>query len=183
MSDQLHLMTLADGLPVERDGKTIRYRTVRLRETSVGDERTAQRLAERVMLVGGQHKLLVSDGDFQYALTMLHIEAFECDGQRIGQPLIDLALIGKLSPHDWGLIEARVFLVNMAAEVRYGTLSEDEFAKLMAGQALPGRASSPQPEGQAAQLGRTDPELEPGPALLADYVGIDAGGAPDGAGQ
>ena len=39
MNDHLHTLTLADGLPAERDGKTIRYRTVHLRETTVADER------------------------------------------------------------------------------------------------------------------------------------------------
>jgi len=56
MNEALHTLTLVDGIPVERDGKTLRYRTVRLRETTVADERAANRLAERVMTVGGVPK-------------------------------------------------------------------------------------------------------------------------------
>lgn len=194
MMGDLYKLTLADGLPVEREGKTIRYRVVHLRETTVADERIAQRLAERVMTVGGAPKLLVSEADFRYALTMRHVDAFECDGQRIDQPVIDLDLFGKLSSHDLGLIESRVFLITMAAEVRYGNLSEADFNALMAGEQLPaslggtmggvlGGAQAPQPTGQAAELGQVDPVPEPGPALLADYVGDATGGPPAGDGR
>lgn len=180
--DNLFTLHLVDGLPVQREGKTIRYRLVHLRETTVEDERIANRLAERVVTVAGAPKLLTSESDFRYALTMRHIEAFECDGQRIPQPVIDLDLIGKLSSHDLGLIEARVFLITMAAEVRYGNLGQAEFDAVMAGQ-QPAGAAAPQPRGQAAELGQVDPQSQPGPALLADYAGTAAGGAPAGDGH
>lgn len=181
MNDHLHTLTLADGLPAERDGKTIRYRTVHLRETTVADERAAQRLAERVMLVGGAPKLMVSEADFRFALTMRHIDAFECDGQRIPQAMIDLDLLGKLSSHDLGLIEQRVFLVTLAAEVRYGNLTQAEFDAVLAGQSPKAAgAQTPQPVGQAAELGQAAAHHQPGPALLADFVGDAAGGTPAG---
>ena len=183
MIDNLFTLLLVDGLPVQRDGKTIHYRLVHLRETTVADERLANRLAERVMVVGGAPKLMTSESDFRYALTMRHIQAFECDGQRIGQEVIDLDLIGKLSSHDLGLIEGRVFLITMAAEVRYGNLSEAEFNAVLADQQQPAGPVSPQPGGQAAELGQVDPEPEPGPALLADYAGDAAGGPPAGHGH
>ena len=184
MNDNLHTLTLADGLPVEREGKTIRYRTVHLRETTVADERAAQRLAERVMLVGGTPRLMVSEADFRYALTMRHIEAFECDGQRIQQAMIDLDLVGKLSSHDLGLIEQRVFLVTLAAEVRYGTMTQAEFDALVSGQSPKAAgAQTPQPVGQAAELGQAAAHSQPGPALLADYVGDAAAGTPAGDGR
>jgi len=174
--DPLHTLTLTDGLPVQAEGKTIRYRTVHLRETSVADERWAQRQAERVVVVGGAHKLLVSDADFRFALTCRHIEAFECDGQRIGQAVIDLELLGKLSPHDLGLIEHRVFLLTLAAEVRYGHMAQADFDAIASGsQEAPAAAAeagqSPQPVGQVAGLGEAAAEPQPGPALLADYAG------------
>ena len=181
MIDTLHTLTLADGLPTERDGKLLRWRTVHLRETTVADERSAQRLAERVAMVGGVPKLLVSEAEFRYALTMLHIEAFECDGQRIGQPVINLDLMGKLSSHDLGLIEQRVFLLTLAAEVRYGNISQDDFDAVVAGRApaaKPGAAAAaPQPVGQAASVGPAGLDAQPGPALLADYAGDAAAGA------
>lgn len=177
-------LTLADGLPAESQGQTIRYRTVHLRETTVADERIAQRMAERIVTVAGAPKLMVSESDFRYALTMRHIEAFECDGQRIPQALIDLDLIGKLSSHDLGLIEQRVFLLTLAAEVRYGNLGQAEFDAIASGhQAQPVGGASPQPVGQAAELGQAAAQSGPGPALLADYAGAAADRAPAGDGR
>lgn len=178
MTEDLFALTLADGLPVEREGKTLRYRQVRLRETSVADERAATRLAERVMMVGGQPKLLVSEADFRFAMTLQHIDSLACDGLVLARPLLDMELLGKLSAHDLGLIEEKVFLINMAAELRYGLLSQADFDALLAG--TKPAPQSPQPVGQAAELGHAVPQPGPGPALLADYAGDAAHGAPAG---
>ncbi len=181
VNDELHKVTLVDGLPVERDGQVIRYRIVHLRETTVADERAALRMAERVVMVGGQPKLLVSDEDFRFALTMRHVAAFECDGQRIDQVLIDLALFSKLSSHDLGLIEQKVMLLTLASQVRYGNISQADFEAIASGN-LPGAAQpTPQPVGQVAAVGANASDAGPGPALLADYAGRPAGGAPSGA--
>lgn len=167
--DDLFSLTLVDGIKVLADGKPLIYRRVQLRETSVADERTATRLAERVVMHGGAPKLLVSERDFGYAMTMLHIDALVAEtGEAIRGAAIDLNLFGKLSSHDLGLIEHRVFLISMAAEVRYGALSQAELDKLMRGE---GAQASPQPAGQAADLGAPAPQPESGPALLADYAG------------
>lgn len=180
-SDNLFRLVLADGLPATSGDRELRYRVVHLRETNVADERAAQRQAERVVPVGGQPRLVVSDADFRFAMTVRHIAAFECDGQRIDQALIDLDMVGRLSSHDLGLIEARIFLIELAAEVRYGNLSEADFNAILAGtKAAP--TAAPQPVGQAAGLGQVGPEPEPGPALLADYVGDTAHGTPAGHG-
>lgn len=178
--DDLYTLILADGLALESAGKAIKYRTVKLRETNVADERMAQRLAERVVLVGGTHKLLVSDADFGYAMTMRHIDQFICDGQAIPQAMIDLDMFGKLSNHDLVLIEQRVFLLTMAAEVRYGTMTQAEFDLVMGGQvpaALASGAKPPQHLGQAAAVGQVPADAESGPALLADYLGSPANSA------
>ena len=117
MNTELHKVSLIDG---------------------VADERMANRLAERVVPVSGKPTLLVSEADFRYALTMRHIEALECDGQKIPQALIDLELFCKLSSNDLelfcklsgndlGLIESKVFLLTLAAEARCGNLTEAEF--------------------------------------------------------
>ena len=182
--EDLYSLTLADGVPVQREGQTIRYRQVRLRETTIADERAALRLAERVVMVGGQPKLMCSDADFRYALTLRHIEQLRCDELVIDGALIDMDLFGKLCSHDLGLIEARVFLITMAAEVRYGNLSQEDFDAYMSGmKPLPAGSAAPQPVGQAAELGPIGPEPVPGPALLADYAGGAAGGAGAGDGH
>lgn len=174
----LYSLTLADGLPVQLEGKTIRYKNVRLRETSVAQERKAIQQAERVMVVAGAAKLLVSDADFRFALTAQHIEWFECDGQRIPEAVIDLALVGKLSTHDFGLIEKRVFLINLAAELRYGNIDQSEFDSVIAGGKPAGAAAAPQPVGQAAAVGTMVAAPQSGPAMLTDFVGNPAPGAP-----
>jgi phage FluMu protein gp41 len=185
MSTQdLMTLHLVDGIPATVEGREIRYRVARLREINVNDERRATRMAERVMLVAGQPKLMVSEADKHYAMTMLHIDALECDGQRMSGALLDLELFGKLTSHDLGLLEQRVFLLNMAAELRYGNITQAQFDALLGGEvpaALKGPA--PQPVGQVAGAGPAGPGLEPGPALLADYAGGAAGGAPGGHGR
>jgi len=172
--DDLYTVTLADGLPVEREGKTIRYRVVKLRETNTADEREAVRLAERVVMVGGQPKLLMSDADFRFALTMKHVDAFRCDSLVIERSMIDLDVMGKLSPHDVGLIESRVFLMTLAAEVRYGNLTQQAFDEAWAGSKAP--TAAPQPLGQAAGSGAGFAADQPGPQMLAAYAGADAPG-------
>ena len=79
----LFALTLHDGLPGERDGVATRFRNVRLRETGVAHERAAVWQAERVFMVGGVPKVLVSDSEFAFAMTVQHIESFECDGVRL----------------------------------------------------------------------------------------------------
>ncbi len=179
--DDLAKLVLADGLAVESAGQTLRYRVLHLRETNVADERAAVRLAERVVMVDGQHKLLVSDADFRYAMTYMHIDAFECDGQRLPRAVLSLDVFGKLSPHDLEQIEGRVVLMALASQVRYGLLSQAEFEAYAAGQKTD--TSPPQSLGQTAAVGATALPAEFGPALLADYAGADAAGAAAGNGQ
>lgn len=171
----LFSLTLVDGLPVETGGKTIRYRTARLRETNVADERIAQRAAERVVNVGGQPRLLVSEADFRYALTMRHIDMLECDGTKLPQAVLSMDVLEKLSSHDLGLIEQRVFLIGLAAELRYGNVTQEQFDQIVRGQSVPNAA--PQHSGQASGVGATAAQPESGPALLADFAGGDSAGA------
>ncbi|MFT4192482.1 MAG: hypothetical protein QM617_13275 [Comamonas sp.] len=170
----LYTLTLVDGLPAQAGQQTLRYKTVKLREISVRDHRAAVHLAERVAFVQGVPKLLVSDADYKDALVMRHIDAFVCDGQTIPGALVDLEMMGKLSLHDFGLLEDRAFFIDLAAEVRYGNLSQAEFDAMLAGQQPEGAA--PQPVGQAEGAGASPDAAEPGPAMLADYAGSDAAG-------
>lgn len=175
--DDLFKLTLVDGIKTTAAGREVRYLHVTLRETNIADERAATRMAERVVTVGGQPKLLVSDADFRYALTMRHIAKLAADGNTVLEgALLDLDLFGQLSSHDLGLIEQRVFLINMAAEVRYGTMSAADFEALMRGE-MDATASAPQPVGQAEVSGQPGAVDQPGPALLADFAGAAAGGA------
>jgi phage FluMu protein gp41 len=175
--DDLYTLTLADGLPVVMAGKTIYYRAARLRDTNVADERYAEAQSERAMLVDGGYKLLVSESNFKHVLNMRHIAALVCDGVEIPQAVIDLALYDKLSARDLELLEQRIFLLTLAAEVRYGNMAQAEFEQIMAGLAPKAAVPPPQPSGQAARLGAHAQRPESGPALLADYAGAAAQGA------
>ena len=168
--DDLFQLTLVDGIKTTAAGREICYRQVTLRETTVADERAATRMAERVVTLGGVPKLLVSDADFRYALTMRHIARLAADAtQVLDGALLDLDLFGRLTSHDLGLIEGRVFLINMAAEVRYGAMSQEDFDAVMRGETA--AAAAPQPVGQAEGAGQPGPVDQPGPALLADFAG------------
>lgn len=179
-STDLFTLVLVDGIPATVDGKTIRYREVRLRETNVADERAALRAAERVVLVNGAHKLLVSEGDYRFALTMRHIASLHCDGLALHQGSLDLDLFGQLSGHDLGLIEQRILLINVAAQVRYGLATEEQFAELASAVYRP---KAPQPSGPASVAGANAAAAESGPALLADFAGAPTAGAVSGAGK
>lgn len=182
--DDLFKLTLTDGLPADVGGKTIRYQRVTLRETNVADERRAEALSERAINVNGGWKLLVSESNFKHALNMMHIAAFHCDDLSIPQALIDLALYDKLSSRDLQMIEQRIFLLTLASEVRYGNMTQAEFEAITAGLApVKVVAASPQPSGQTAGVASSDERPESGPALLADYAGAAAQGAPEGDGR
>lgn len=181
--DDLYSLTLADGLKTQAGVREVVYRRVTLRETGVNDEREAVRLAERVVMVGGQPRLLVSDAEFRLAMTMRHVDKLHADDTQVLQgALLDLDLFGRLSNHDLSLIENRVFLITLAAQVRYGNISQAEFDKVMNG-GTPTAAPAPQPVGPAAGPGAAAPASQPGPALLADYAGSHARGAAAGAGR
>ncbi len=174
--DNLFKLTLADGLPMDAGGKPVMYKVVTLRETNVADERKAEALSERAMMAGGSWRLMVSESNFKHALNMLHVESFECDGVTIPRAIVDLAMYDRLSSHDLELIEQRIFLITLAAEVRYGNMAQADFDAAMAGTAQPA-TQSPQPKGQTPTVGAPAGGPESGPALLADYAGNPAQGA------
>lgn len=181
--DDLFKLTLADGLKAESGGKEIRYKVVMLRETSVADERKAERESERAVSVNGAWKLLVSESNFKHMLNMLHIEAFKCDGMMIPQAMIDIDLYDRLSPRDLEMLEERIFLITLSSEVRYGNMTQAEFEAIVAGLAPPAGVRSPQPSGQAADLGAPADQSESGPALLADFTGKSSQGPAEGHGH
>ncbi len=177
MIHDLQTLQLVDGLPAQTmsNGQRvdIRYKTVTLRETNVADERKACQLAERVMMVGNAPKLLVSEAENRLAMTMLHCASFHCGSMEIDQSVMNLDTFGKLSSHDLALIEERVFLIELAAQVRYGAITQESFDELLA--VRHGKPSTdiqtPQPVGQTPIVGGLAPESDPAPMLLTEYAG------------
>ena len=178
--DDLFKLTLADGLPATMGGKEIRYKVVKLRETSVADERKAEQIAERAVEVNGKWRLLVSASTFKHVLNMLHIEALICDEVVLQGALIDLDLYDRLSHRDLSALEERIFLISLSSEVRYGNMTEAEFDAICDGLAPVVGAQSPQPSGQTSDVGAAAGQLESGPAMLADFTRDDAQGAAQG---
>lgn len=176
--DDLYTLALVDGLSTMQAGKELKYQTVRLRETNVADERAAVRMAERVVVVGGAPKLLVSEADFRFAMTMRHCERFVCGDQALVQGLIDLDTFSKLSNHDLQLIEERVVLITLAAQVRYGLITHQEFESFLSGKQASNVA--PQPVGQAADVGGSPSVDQSGPEMLSDFTGAGAQGSAGG---
>ncbi|OZA47379.1 MULTISPECIES: hypothetical protein [unclassified Polaromonas] len=175
--DDLFTLTLLDGLPAKMGDKEIRYQVVKLRETSVADERKAEREAERCVQVNGAWRLVVSDSTFKHVLNMLHIESLACDEMTLSGHLIDLDLYDRLSSRDLARIEERIFLVSLAAEVRYGNMTQEQFEAICDGLAPATGPQAPQPSGQAPSVGAPAHQLESGPAMLTDYAGNGAKGA------
>ena len=171
----LFTLALVDGLPVDKEGVTIRYRSVRLRETGVAEERVAIQRAERVVTVNGAPELLVSKAEFSFAMTVLHIECFECDGAKIPAAVIDGKVVGKLSDHDFRLIEQRVYLLELAAQARYGVITREQFLSLIGGVEP---SAAPQPVGQTPDVGADAAAGGSGPQMLADFAGAGSARAP-----
>lgn len=166
MKSDLYTLNLVDGLPSRVGEKKVAYRTVKLRETNVGDELAAVQLAERVVTLNGKPTLLMSDEVYRVALTMRHIERFVTAGlDDIGQDILTIEMMGRLSKHDFDLIEERCLMIGLAAQVRYGGLSQTDFDKIMAGKK---NDSAPRSEGQSDGLGKTDSDDRAGPQLLSD---------------
>lgn len=171
----LYKLILADGLKLTSEGNEIVYKVVTLRDTNVADERQAEAASERAVMAGGGWKLLVSDSNFKHVLNMLHIESFHCDQTVIPKGIIDLAMYDKLSSRDLELIEQRIFLLTLAAEVRYGNITQAEFESAVSEVVKP-LVSTPQPSGQAPTVGVASDLPESGPSLLTDFAGNNAKG-------
>lgn len=173
---------LADGLPVIRGDKTIRYKLAKLRETNIADERIAVKLSERVVFIQGQPKLLASDAEFRFAMTMRHVDKLICEGiGELDQNAIDLDVFSKLSPHDVAQIERRIFLIEAASQVRYGLITQEQFDAMCT--TLHDVNVAPQPLGSGAVSGASASDAGSGPAMLADFNGKGADSTASGLGQ
>lgn len=168
--DNLHDLTLFDGLPVERGGKQLRYKQVRLRAVGVKDNRWAVRAAERVAMIGKEPALLMSQPEFMLGLTARHIEKIYAPGQpEITTDEITLDLMGELSTHDLMLIEQRSYLVEIAEQRRYGLLTDAQFNALILGTG-PKETTSPLPAGAAATAGADAAAPGAGPQMLSELT-------------
>lgn len=167
--ENLNILQLADGLPSQIGGQKVRYKTVHLRETSVADEMAAVELAERVVMHNGKPMLMMSNEIYRVAYNMRYIEKFAQSGMDdIGQDLLNLKMMGTLSPHDMHRIEERILLIELAAQVRYGLMSQEAFDRVFSGEEK--GQPNPRSEGQTEELGEDGPQHQSGPQLLSDNL-------------
>lgn len=153
MNTALNTVTLVDGYVTHNENNNpIVYKSVVLRPATVAMDIRAIELAERIVHLNGKSTLMMSDSMYALAMTMQRIERFKCSGaEDIDHTLVDMSTIGKLSPHDVGLIEAQVFVMDLAEQVRYGKITQVQFDTLMAGESSddePTDSAPPQPTGE-----------------------------------
>lgn len=154
---ELFTLHLVDGLPTTVDGKEVAYKKVTLRETTVGDEIKAHRLAQDLVVHEGRPIFADNEQIFTIAMTMLACELFECDGHEpIDQVVMNLDLFGKLSKSDLAKIEERSALIELSAQVRHGVISEDDM-KQMIEKAME-KEPTKQPSGQSQTVAKNDVE-------------------------
>lgn len=171
-------LVLVDGLPVIQGDKTVRYKSVVLREINVSHERKAAELSEQLRKIpGGSYRLVVSDESYALSLVMLACEKFEQVGlESIDEHVLDLDLMGKLSRPDLTAIEERVALIEMAALVRHGQMDETEFSRVLdeafAKSADQDGAPEKRSEGQTAGDDVDGHASGPSIEMLADNTGV-----------
>lgn len=167
--ENLTILQLADGLPSQIGKQEVRYKTVHLRETAVEDEMKAVEMAERVVMHNGKPMLLMSNEVYRVAYNMRHIEKFVQSGfDDIELNILNLKMIGMLSPHDMHLIEERILLIEMAKQVRYGLMTQEAFDRVFSGAEQKEAAHVPRPEGQIEGLGEDGTQHQSGPQRLSD---------------
>ena len=192
--DSLYTLALIDGYPTTINGQAVPYKTVRLRETLASDLAEAVRMAERVVVHQGKPLLLVSEPDYQLAMTLRHIVAFKHPtAADIGADILTLASMGKLNPYDLARIQERVLIIELAAQVRYGLISEQAFDEAYdlamsndsngnnnnnaGGNPLPRRT---QQQGQGSRAGAVAGEHRLAVEILASHAGAPATGTATG---
>jgi phage FluMu protein gp41 len=172
LSNNIKKLILVDGLPTTSgsSGNEIRYKTVTLRETTVADERRAAEMSERALLINGAYQLLPSEEVYAQAMAMLGCEKFECEGHEpIDRHVMDLDLFGKLSRYDLQAIQERVALLEAAAQLRHGLITDEQFLEMQT--SVMGEQQTKQPTGQAEDVGQADSEPVPIIERVPDNAG------------
>lgn len=171
--DDINELRLVDGLPTEVNGKIVRYHIVKLREITVEDDREAVQLAERLIkMPDGEHKLLVSQDEYNLAMTMRYCARFESGGfEPIDQNILDLDLFAKLTPLDLQAIRERTLLIESLSQLRHGLITDTQFSemqrRIMGDIGDDEDASQKKPEGQAEDARELDSESVPAPEQLS----------------
>ena len=157
MALNIHRLILIDGLATSINKQDIIYKEVILRETTVADERKAAEGSERaVRLPDGTWRLLSSDDLYAQHMALQSIVAFKASGvEDLDQHVLDIDMLGKLSVYDMQAIQNRMLLIESAAQLRHGLITEQQFSDLQQG-ILSEDDEPPSPERQAEELEHAD---------------------------
>lgn len=128
---ELHKLQLVGGLELERQGGSpVLLKTVVLAEAR---ERHIHQALKSVQELRrdptGRVVLVHNEALFEAARVAAQIESIgsETEGLVLRQPDIDINLLGKLHPLDVALINERLMELELAAQRRWGLISEDSY--------------------------------------------------------
>lgn len=171
---KLYTLELKDGIKVTQGTTEVVLRTVRFRDISYTDETVATAAAERLVHIQGVPQLLLSNAAFKTALNFQYIESIGGPALTLGRGEFTMEMVGRIHPLEWQVIESRVYVLELAAQLRYGQIDPAQFKRWLAGE-MP--AQAPQPVGQAEDQGAAPSQSVPGPAVLTDLTDTRAPGA------
>lgn len=169
--NDLQQLTLVDGLSIRQGDSDVVYKSVTLRESTVADEIKAAELAQQVGELNGRVVFAPNTDIYTHAMTMLCIVEFSGQGlEPLPAHAINLQTFGRLSRGDVSLIEERMQLIELSAQVRFGLITQQELDAALAESLGDEReaAQSKQPAGQDTELG--EPDHSNGGQPVLEYV-------------
>lgn len=131
MSD-LYRLRLVGGLELDRQGSTpVTLYTVELSEARERHIHQALRAVQELRRAPDTGRWVLAHNDelFDAARVAAQIKSIGSDteGLVLNQPDIDLDVLGKLHPLDVALINERLMEIELAAQYRWGLISEDSY--------------------------------------------------------
>lgn len=140
-STDLYTVELVGGLRLRnaRTGADAVYKTVMLRESCEAYLHDAIRQVQELRRTPDGMRLVHNQALFEAARIAAHIDRFTGSGPDLVSADIDLAVLGKLHPLDVALIAERLMHIELAAQLRWGMITQDEYELILLGKSHPHR--------------------------------------------
>lgn len=149
--DDLYSVELVEGLVIgEMQGTRAVYKRVYLRESCEQFLHDAIRQVQQLMRgADGRMHLVHNEALYEAARIARHIDRITGNGPELRQPDIDLALLGKMHPLDVARIAEQLLHIELAAQVRWGLITQDEYDLILLGKVIGKKPLTPQESLQA----------------------------------
>lgn len=138
--DDLYSVELVEGLPVRNpsNGNIVHYKRVLLREATFQHHQNAMRSVQELRRCAddGVYRLVHNQEALDAARMVQQIDRFTGAGAEIFGSDIDVTILGKLHPLDVMLISDRLLQIELAAQLRWQLITQDEYEMLLAGKTL-----------------------------------------------